>query len=78
MSHEERLKETFEGVEKIFPINYKLQWMNMQVVAVPKEIKEGKRQSQNFSRGRRRGGLSGRGNFRGRGRVRSDKGNVQC
>eukprot|EP00253_Pinus_taeda_P031276 PITA_31276 len=79
MSHEERLKETFEAVEKAF--SSKLQ-ITKNEDASSSNIKipqgQGKWQSQNYSKGRGRGGSSGTRSFRGRGRGRFDKRNVQC
>eukprot|EP00253_Pinus_taeda_P005517 PITA_05517 len=79
MSHKERLKETFEAIEKSF--SSKLQITNNEDVgssSTKSHQGQGKWQSQNYSRGRGRGGSSGRGSFRGRGRGRFDKRNVQC
>eukprot|EP00253_Pinus_taeda_P030146 PITA_30146 len=79
MSHEERLKDTFEGVEKAF--SFKLQiTKNEDASSSSTKINQGqgKWKSQNYSRGRGRGGSIGRGSFRGRGRGRFDKRNVQC
>ena len=79
MSHEERLKETFEAVEKAF--SFKLQiTKNEDASSSSTKIRQGqgKWKNQNYSRGRGRGGSSGRGSFRGRGRGRFDKRNVQC
>jgi len=74
MSDEERLKETFEGVEKDF--SSRLQITKNEDASSHQG--QGKWQSQNYSRGIGRGGSSGRGSFRGRGRSRFDKRNVQC
>lgn len=79
MSHEERLKETFEGIEKAF--SSKLQITNNEDASSnnsKSHQSQGKWQSQNYSRGRVRGGSIGRGSFKGRGRGRFDKRNVRC
>ena len=79
MSHEERLKDTFEGVKKAF--SSKLQIIKNEDArssSTKRNQGQGKWQSQNYSRGRGRGGSSGRGSFKGRSRGRFDKRNVQC
>ena len=71
MSHEERLKETFEVVEKAFSSKLQITHNEDASSSSAKTNQDrGKWQSQIFSRGR------GRGSFRGRGRF--DKRNVQC
>ena len=79
MSHEERLKESFEAVEKAFSSKLQIT-KNEDASSSNTKIHQGqgKWQNQNYSRGRGRGGSSGRGSFRGRGRGRFDKRNVQC
>ena len=79
MSHEERLKNTFEGVEKAFSSRLQIT-KNEDASSSSAKINQsqGKWQSQNSSRRRGRGGSSGRGSFRGKGIDRFDKRNVQC
>lgn len=71
MSHEERLKETFEVVEKAFSSKSQITHNEDESSSSAKTNQDqGKWQSQKFSRGR------GRGSFRVRGRF--DKRNAQC
>eukprot|EP00253_Pinus_taeda_P028318 PITA_28318 len=79
MSHEERLKETFEAVEKDFSSKLQITKNEDASSSTTKSHQgQGEWQNQNYSRGRGRGGSSGRGSFKGRGRGRFDKRNVQC
>eukprot|EP00253_Pinus_taeda_P021326 PITA_21326 len=79
MSHEERLKETFEAIEKAFSSKLQITKNEDASSSSTKSHQgQGKWQSKNYSRGRGRGGSSRRGSFRGRGRGIFDKRNVQC
>ena len=79
MSHEERLNESFEAVEKAFSSRLQITKNEDASSSTTKSHQgQGKWKSQNYSRGRGRGGSSGRGSFRGRSRGRFDKRNVQC
>lgn len=79
MSHEERMKDTSEGVEKGFSSKLQIT-KNEYASSSSAKINQGygKWESQNSSRGRGRGGSSGRGSFIGRGRGGFHKRNVQC